>query len=89
MKKILVFTLNGCPLCEELKRRLREVSIDFYEVEITQNPEIWNELKGQINDDLLPTIFIQTDHYGNGFVYTPEVDFNDINEIIEIIKNNI
>ena len=89
MKHLAIFTLNGCRLCAELKNRLNELSISFHDIEITKNRELWNEMLAQIGHDALPTVFIQTDDEGNGLVYTPGRDFQDLDEIIEIIKKNI
>ena len=76
-------------MCAELKRRLTEDSISFHDIEITRNRELWDQILAQIGHDALPTVFIQTDEDGNGLVYTPGRDFQDLDEIIEIIKNNI
>lgn len=89
MKELAIFTLNTCALCGELKRRLNEESIIYHDIEITRNRELWEQILSQTGHDTLPTVFIQTDADGNGLVYTPGRDFQDLNEIIEIIKNNI
>jgi glutaredoxin len=89
MKQLAIFTLNTCVLCGELKRRLTEESISFHDIEITKNRVLWDQVLTQTGHDILPTVFIQTDTEGNGQVYTPGRDFQDIDEIIEIIKNNI
>lgn len=89
MKELAIFTLNTCALCGELKRRLAEETIPFHDIEITRNRELWEQILSQNGQDVLPTIFIQTDADGNGLVYTPGRDFQDLDEIIEIIKNNI
>ena len=89
MKPLAIFTLNGCALCQELKRRLKEEDLHFHDIEITKNPDIWETIKGQTGEDILPTVFIQTDSQGNGLVYTPGRDFDSIDEITEIIKKNI
>lgn len=89
MNPVAIFTLNGCALCQELKRRLKEDKVHFHDIEITKNPDIWETIKEQTGEDILPTVFIQTDSQGNGLVYTPGRDFDSINEIIEIIKKNI
>ena len=89
MNDLAVFTLNTCVLCGELKRRLAEESISFHDIEIIRNRELWDQVVSQTGHDILPTVFIQTDAEGNGQVYTPGRDFQDIDEIIEIIKNNI
>jgi len=89
MNELAIFTLNGCSMCFELKRRLKENSIHFHDIEITKNRELWERILTQTGEDSVPTIFIQTDSEGNGLVYTPGRDFQDIDEIINIIKNNI
>jgi len=89
MNQLAIFTLNGCSHCTELKNKLREQSIFFHDIEITKNRELWEKIVEQTGEDILPTVFIQTDDEGNGLVYTPGRDFQDIGEIIQIIKNNI
>ena len=89
MKHLAVFTLNTCPLCLLLKKKLRDNSIDFHDIEITKNRELWDDVLSQTGHDALPTVYIQTDEQGNGVVYTPGRDFQDLDEIMEIIKNNI
>ena len=89
MNQLAIFTLNGCNLCAKLKHELKKQSIPFHDIEITKNRELWGKIVEQTGEDILPTIFIQTDELGNGLVYTPGRDFQDIKEIIEIIKNNI
>ena len=89
MKEIAIFTLNGCFHCTELKNKLRKQSIFFHDVEITKNRKLWKKIIDQTGDERVPTVFIPNNKYGNGLVYTPGRDFQDIDEIIEIIKNNI
>lgn len=89
MNQLAIFTLNGCAHCTELKNKLREQSIFFHDIEIGKNRDLWKKIVSQTGYDILPTVFIQTDEEGNGLVYTPGRDFQDIDEIIEIIKNNI
>ena len=89
MKKIFIFTINNCVHCSELKENLKALLIPFHDVEITKNRNLWKNVISQTGYDVLPTVFIQTSDDGNWVVYTPGRDFQDINEIIEIIKKNI
>jgi glutaredoxin len=89
MKTIYIFTKNGCSHCKELKKKLTNESISFYDVEITKNNEIWENVVSQTGFDILPTVFIVNDNDNIGTAYTPGVDFKDVNEIVEIIKNII
>lgn len=87
MKKILIFTLNSCSHCQELKKKLTESLIPFDDVEITLNRQLWNHIISQMGHDLLPTIFIKDDDDSSGLIYTPGRDFQSDDEIIKIIKN--
>lgn len=89
MKEIAVFTINGCRMCFNLKNRLTKEGIDFHDIEVTLNPDLWKKILSQIDNDALPTVFIQTDPEGNGLVYSPGRDFQDIDEIVHIIQNKI
>ena len=89
MKKVYVFTLNSCGHCQVLKKELRELAIEFSDVEISQNPDIWKNIIEQTKEDILPTVFIQTGDDGSGTVYIPGKDFQSNEEIIKIIKTNI
>jgi glutaredoxin len=86
MNSIVIFTLNGCGHCQSLKRRLQEISIDFTEIEIDANEEIWKQVVRQTGEDVIPTIFIKKENDENGPVYVPGRDFQSEDEIVEIIK---
>jgi glutaredoxin 3 len=86
MKSIFIFTKNGCPQCRELKQRLNNLSIPFKDIEVTLNRDLWNQVVTQTGYDVLPTVFIKDDNGSSGLVYTPGRDFQDIDEIIEILK---
>ena len=89
MKTIVIFTLNGCVHCAELKKKLADLSMPFHDIEITKNRDLWNKIIDQTGYDILPTVYIQEDNEGNGLVYTPGRDFQDNDEMIEIIKRSI
>lgn len=84
--KVLLFTLNGCGHCKTLKEKLREESIPFTEIEVTQNQKLWNQVVQQTNNEFLPTFFIKTEGTDEGPVFCPDKDFKDNDEALEIIK---
>ena len=87
MKKILIFTLNSCIHCQELKEKLTELLIPFDDVEITLNRKLWDYIISQTGSDLLPTVFIKDGDDSSGFIYIPGRNFQNNDDIIEIIKN--
>jgi glutaredoxin len=89
MNNIVVFTLNGCGHCVELKKTLNELKIVYSEIAIDDNEEIWNQVVNQTGHNSLPTIFISINGTDEGPVFVPERDFNSKDECIEIIKKYV
>jgi len=86
-KKLIIFTLFGCPYCVNLKNQLKDLSIDFVDIDIEVNPEIWDKVVKQTKQEVLPTIFIQEPNTSEGNVYIPGYNYDEEDEIVEIIKN--
>ncbi len=87
--KIYVFTLDGCAYCTFLKNKLNDLNIPFTEIEVTVNGHLWDQVVKQTGLDNLPTVYIQKENKDTGPVYVPDRDFNNQDEIIEIIKNHL
>ena len=84
--QIVVFTLEGCRFCVDLKKELKKSEINFTEIEVSNNHEIWNKVIEQTGLNLLPTVYVNKEGTDEGPVYVPTRDFNSPKEIIEIIK---
>ena len=84
---IVIFTLNGCLHCKNLKNRLNELSIPFIDVEIGQNQKLWDQVVEQTGHNVLPTVFIRKENTEEGPVYVPGRDYETEDEIVEILKN--
>lgn len=83
---IILFTLNGCNHCVSLKNRLNLSNIPYQDIEITQNKKIWDQVVNQTGHNVLPTIFIKKPDDDNGPVFVPGRDYQNEDEIFEIIK---
>lgn len=84
---IVIFTLNGCFHCKNLKNRLNELNIPFIDVEIGQNQKLWDQVVEQTGHNVLPTVFIKKENTEEGPVYVPGRDYETEDEIVEILKN--
>lgn len=84
--KIIVFTLNGCGHCVDLKFKLREQSVPYIEVEINDNKELWDQVVSQTGHNALPTVFVSLEEGDNGPVFVPERDFTDKDILVENLK---
>lgn len=91
MKKAFIFTAKGCLFCAMMKSGLERQSIPFTEIDIAENSELWSNVIKQIGgtEFYTPTIFIQEGPSGEGYIYTPNRDFQSSDDAIELIKNNI
>ncbi len=86
---IIVFTLNGCGHCVNLKKRLNDISIPYKEMEINDNRNIWDQVVTQTGFNLLPTVFIRKEETDTGVIYIPSRDFQNEDEIVEILKKHV
>lgn len=89
MKRIIIFTMKGCPFCENLKKRLTGASIRFIEMDIDEYSDIWKELVKEIQHEYLPTTIITDDEIDEGYVFVPTIDYQTEDEIFEIIKSHV
>jgi glutaredoxin len=87
--QVVVFTLDGCKFCTDLKKELKKSEIIFTEIEVSNNHQIWNKVIEQTGHNLLPTVYVNKEGTDEGPVYVPTRDFNSPNEIIKIIKTFI
>lgn len=87
--KIIIFTLDGCGHCVQLKESLTENNITFTEVEINSNKKVWDQVVTQTGHNSLPTVFISLEGRDDGPVFVPGRDYSDKDEIVKIIKTYI
>jgi hypothetical protein len=69
-----------------LKDKLIELSIPHVELEINSHKEIWDQVVQQTGHNVLPTIFVRKEGTDDGPVFVPNIDFKDLDEIIEKLK---
>lgn len=91
---IIIFTLDGCPACDELKRTLKQNGLEYIDIEINEYPNVWEEVVNVTKEDSVPTILLKQTVDDNmnteekkSNIYVAGVDFNNINEAIKIIEN--
>jgi glutaredoxin len=75
--------------CNNLKNKLTEETIEFVNIDIEQNQQLWNSLTSQTKLNFVPQVFIKKEGTNDGPVFVPSRDFNSIDEIVEIIKKYI
>lgn len=86
---IIVFTLDGCSHCVELKKKLRVNHITYNEIEVGNNPQIWDRVVEQTGFNALPTVYVALDEGDEGPVFVPNRDYENHEELIEKIKKYV
>jgi len=56
--EVVVFTMKGCPHCDELKKILVEKKITFTEKDVDDNEETYNKFSKAVDNEYLPAILI-------------------------------
>ncbi|MDH4229926.1 MAG: FAD-dependent oxidoreductase [Nitrospirota bacterium] len=64
MKDILIYTTRACPYCIVAKRALDSRHIPYREVDITQTPQVRDELHAKTGERTVPQIFVDGRYIG-------------------------
>jgi len=81
--EISVFSMKGCPHCDNLKNKLKENSIEFVEIDIDENELLYERFSKKVNNEFLPAILV------GKTAYVPEKSFTTIDEAVELVKKHI
>ena len=81
--RVKVFSMKGCPHCENLKNKLNENNIDYIEIDIDEHEELYNNFSKKVNNEYLPAILMDRT------AFVPERSFNTIDEAVSLIKNQL
>lgn len=84
-KKITLYSIPGCPACEEFKKKLNKLEVVYENVNMEGNTEMWKFLEEKGGTDFVPQITIND---------TLITDYGNVNELIsktisEIIERKV
>ena len=66
MKKITIYTTPYCPFCIRAKQLLKNKNIDFKEIDLSEEPEKFDEMSKKSNGArTVPQIFVEDTHIGD------------------------
>lgn len=81
--------MTGCGYCDSFKEILKTENINFIDLDTELYPDIWKTVVKETNQDLVPTIFFKDNDDGDGVIYTPHVDYEDLDGLLNLIKKTI
>ena len=90
MKYVILFTMDGCPYCVEMKSLLDEQIIEYYERDIDEYSQEYEDFKELTNNEFIPAFLVIEDNEDDSPVkitsLCPEDDFMELNEGVEKLK---
>ena len=88
---VIVYTMKGCPHCDEFKKMLRTENIDFFERDIDEYSKEYNMYSEVTENDMVPALMIieGDDKDYEPHLYAPERNYNELTEALEIVKKHL
>jgi glutaredoxin len=87
---VVVYTMKGCPFCEDYKKMLQEENIEFFDRDIDEFEEEYELFVEITNNEMIPAMLIiegdEKDY--KSFLYAPERDYNELVEALDIVKKH-
>lgn len=92
MKHVVLFTMKGCPHCNDFKNTLTENNVLFYEHDIDEHQEEYDMFVEVTKNEFVPA-FMVIEQKENGEVtskcFAPDDGFSTLEEALEVIKTEI
>tara|TARA_B100001175_G_C18942137_1_gene371892 strand:+ start:86 stop:373 length:288 start_codon:yes stop_codon:yes gene_type:complete len=82
-KTPIVFSMEGCPHCDNLKNQLKERKINFIEKDVDkeENELLYESFSKKVDNTYLPAILIGKK------AFVAEKSYNTIDQAVDIIEN--
>lgn len=88
---VVLFTMDGCPHCVNMKALLEENGIEYTDRDINEYEDDYDAFVEATSNEYVPA-FLVIEQDGDKYVsttYCPEDDFEELTEGIELIKKHI
>jgi glutaredoxin len=93
MKKVnvIVYTMKGCPFCQDFKKLLEDEKIDFVDRDIHEHEQEYDTYSKITGNDMIPALLIIEGDEKNhkSFLYAPERNYNELTEALELVKKHL
>lgn len=88
---IIVFTMKGCPFCDEFKSMLTETGVEFIDRDIDEHKQEYDLFSSINKNDMIPALLIiETEGEEHAaYQYVPERDYNKLTEALAIVKGHL
>jgi hypothetical protein len=87
---VVVYTMKGCPFCDQFKDLLVNENIEFFDRDIDEFKTEYDIFVEVTSNDMIPAFLIiegDNDEH-ESFLYAPERDYNELTEAVDIINSH-
>ncbi|WCR58066.1 glutaredoxin [Wolbachia endosymbiont of Ctenocephalides felis wCfeJ] len=89
--KVVIYVKQYCPFCKRAKELLDKKGVEYEEIDVLKNSDLFNEIKSKYNVRTVPQIFI-TDEDGNYIQhiagYDKLIDLEREGKLNDILNND-
>jgi len=88
-KVVILFTMESCPYCHMLKEMLDKENIIYYDRDINKHKEEYDMFVEVTKNEFVPAFMLiesPESEEPSTNLYTPERDFDDLDDGVSIIK---
>ncbi len=91
MKNVVIYVKKGCPYCIRAKDLLDKKGVEYEEIDVLKNSDLFNDIKSKYNVRTVPQIFI-TDDNGNYIHHIAGsdklMDLEKVGKLDDMLNNN-
>jgi glutaredoxin len=87
---VIVYTMKGCPFCDQFKEMLVQEGIEFFDRDIDKYSSEYDTFSKITENDMIPALLIIEGDGENyeSFLYAPDRNYNELTEAVDIIKEH-
>lgn len=89
MKRVILYTMKGCPHCKNIKEELIQNKINFEERDVDRYNRQYERFVNETGSEYLPAFILYDIKRGSKFTMVPDDDFDTIEEAVDKVKKFI
>ncbi len=89
MKKIVIYSQEGCSHCAELKNLLEQNGIPYLVSDIDRKKEDWQIISESTESVYVPQVLIVDPSDESATILAPDRDFDDVTECLQHIMTDL
>lgn len=89
-KHLILFSMKGCPYCNEIKETFKKEEISFFDCDIETHKEEYDLFVEVTGNDLVPAFMIVDEQEKDKpEFFAPDRDFETLDEALILVKKKI